>query len=390
MKFTKEYKIGLSVASAIIILIFGINFLKGKSFFSKDTEYVVYFEKIDGLKEGSYVLTRGFKVGVVKDIRFDGKMAERMKVSFLINANIKFPVDSKVRIFSMDLMGTRGLEIISGTSSQFKNNGDEFLGEIEGNFKDEIGRQIAPLKNKTERLLASLDSIFSSIQVIVDIDTQNKIKQSLSSVGRTLTSLESASSNIDNIVSSKSGSLSNLISNTESITLNLKKNNEKISNILSNVSTITDTLNSKDIGAGLNNISKSLANLNTITSKLSSNKSSVGAMINNRELYNNLNETVSNLNRVVLDLEKNPKKYIKFSLVDFGGSPKYKDRFLIVAFDSDIKLKTQEKPSTLEEFFYKGKYLYVIKRYSKQKKAENDLNNYKEDFPDVYIQKILD
>lgn len=390
MIFTKEYKIGLAVITAIIILIFGINFLKGKSFFSKDTEYVVYFEKIDGLKEGSYVLTRGFKVGVVKDIRFDGKMAERMKVTFLINANIKFPKDSKVRIFSMDLMGTRGLEIISGTSSELKKNGDEFIGEIEGNFKDEIGRQIAPLKNKTERLLASLDSIFTSIQVIVDIDTQNKIKQSLSSVGRTLNSLESASSNIDDIVSSKAGSLSNLISNTESITLNIRKNNEKISNILSNVSSITDTLNSEGLSSGLNNITKSLENLNDITSKLKTDKSSIGAMINNRELYNNLNETVSNLNRVVLDLEKNPQKYIKFSLVDFGGSPKYKDKFLIVAFSSDIKLSDKENTSNLEEIFYKGKYLYLLKRYSKKKKAMDNLKKYKDEFPNVYIQKIVD
>ncbi|MGB5990170.1 MAG: MlaD family protein [Marinifilaceae bacterium] len=390
MKFTKEYKIGLAVFAAIIILILGINFLKGKSLFKKDTEYLVFFEKIDGLKEGSYVLTRGFKVGVVKDIQFDGDMAERMKVTFLINENIRFASDSKVRIFSMDLMGTRGLEIITGSSKELKSNGDVFIGEIEGSFKDEIGRQIAPLKNKAERLLSSLDSIFSSIQTIVNVDTQAKIKQSLVSVGRTLKSLESASSSIDNIVSSKKGSLSNLISNTESITLNLRKNNEKISNILSNISSITDTLNSDGLGSGLNNIGESLANLNRISASLASDKSSIGAMINNRELYNNLNETVSNLNRVVLDLEKNPKKYIKFSMIDFGGSTKYKDKFLIVAFVSNTKLENDKKPSNLEEVFYQGKYLYVLKRYSKENKAVEYLKKTKKEYPTSYIQKIKD
>jgi phospholipid/cholesterol/gamma-HCH transport system substrate-binding protein len=390
MKFTKEYKIGLAVFAAIIILILGINFLKGKSLFKKDTEYLVYFEKIDGLKVGSYVLTRGFKVGVVKDIQFDGDMAERMKVSFLINENIRFASDSKVRIFSMDLMGTRGLEIITGSSKELKNNGDVFIGEIEGSFKDEIGRQIAPLKNKAERLLSSLDSIFTSIQIIVNVDTQAKIKQSLGSVGRTLKSLESASSSIDNIVSSKEGSLSNLISNTESITLNLRKNNEKISNILSNISSITDTLNSDGLGSGLNNIGESLANLNRISASLATDKSSMGAMINNRELYNNLNETVSNLNRVVLDLEKNPKKYIKFSMIDFGGSTKYKDKFLLVAFVSNTKLENDKKTSNLEEVFYKGKYLYVLKRYSKENKAVEYLKKTKKEYPNAYIQKIKD
>jgi len=390
MKFTKEYKIGLAVFAAIIILILGINFLKGKSLFKKDTEYLVYFEKIDGLKVGSYVLTRGFKVGVVKDIQFDGDMAERMKVSFLINENIRFASDSKVRIFSMDLMGTRGLEIITGSSKELKNNGDVFIGEIEGSFKDEIGRQIAPLKNKAERLLSSLDSIFTSIQIIVNVDTQAKIKQSLVSVGRTLKSLESASSSIDNIVSSKEGSLSNLISNTESITLNLRKNNEKISNILSNISSITDTLNSEGLGSGLNNIGESLANLNRISASLATDKSSMGAMINNRELYNNLNETVSNLNRVVLDLEKNPKKYIKFSMIDFGGSTKYKDKFLLVAFVSNTKLENDKKTSNLEEVFYKGKYLYVLKRYSKENKAVEYLKKTKKEYPNAYIQKIKD
>lgn len=388
MKYSKEFKIGLSVSAALLILVFGINFLKGKSLFTKDTEYIVFFEKIDGLKEGSYVLIRGFKVGVVKDIHFDGEKAERMKVSFLINENIKFPTDSRVRIFSMDLMGTRGLDIITGRSSMYKKNGDEFLGEIEESFKDEIGRQIAPLKNKTERLLSSIDSILISIHAIVDDNTRIKIKESLNSIGRTFKNIESTSITLDSVVTTEASSISNIISNTESISLNLRKNNEKISKILTNMSSISESVNTEGLGKGLKDLIKTIEKLNIISSKLLTEEGSVGAVINNRELYNNLNETVSNLNRVVLDLEKNPKKYINLSVLDFGGNYKAKTKFVLVAFVSDVRVLDANSIKGLSELFYKGKYLYFSKKYNKIDKAEKEMAKLIIEYPKAFVQEI--
>jgi phospholipid/cholesterol/gamma-HCH transport system substrate-binding protein len=388
MKFSKEYKIGLSVLAALLILIFGINFLKGKSMFVKDTEYVVYYTNIDGLKEGSYVLTRGFKVGVVKDIQFDGSMAERMKVTFLINEKINFPKDSKVRIFSMDLMGTRGLDIIAGQSLMIKNDGDEFIGEIEGSFKDEIGRHITPLKNKTERLLSSIDSILVSVHAIVNDDTKEKIKMSLNSVRKTFANLESTSRTIDKVISRDANSISNLISNTESISDNLRKNNEKITSILSNVSSITDSLNVQGLGKGLRDLIATIDRLNKISAKLTTDDSSAGAMINDRELYNNLNEIVSNLNRVVLDFEKNPRKYIKLSIIGFGGASKLKTKYIIVAFDSSVRLVNANDNKGLKELFYKGRYLYFSKKYDKREKADKAVSKLINEYPKAFVQEI--
>lgn len=388
MTISNEYKIGLAVAVAVLILVFGINFLKGKSLFANDTEYIVYYEKVDGLNVGSNVLMRGFKIGVVKEISFVGETAESIKVKFIINEKLKFSQDSKVRIFSRDLMGTRGLDIVSGTSTKMKKNGDVFEGIVEETFKSEIGRQVAPLKNKAEMILSSIDSILVSVRGIINSDAEMKIRSSLTSVSKTLKNLQSTSVTLDNALKKETNSLTSIMVNVESITDNFKKSNEKISLLLSNAAAITDTINSSGLGKNLRNITESLENIKVITDKVASNNTSVGAMINNRELYNNLNETVSNLNRVVIDLEKNPKKYINFSVFGSSKSKKSKSSYAIVLFDSYTKVKRTKENEDLEEIFYEGRYFYILKMFKKNARAKSKLEKLKNTYPKAYIQKI--
>lgn len=389
MKINKEYKIGLVVSLSLLILIFGINFLKGKSIFSHDEEYSVFYKKIDGLIVGSGVYMRGFKIGVVKEIHFEGETAESIKVNLLITENVKFSSDSKARIFSKDLMGSRGVDIIPGISSTFKEDGDEFEGVIEADFLDEFGRQIAPLKNRAERILISVDTILASIQEIVNEDTSDKIKMSLLSMSRTLSNLEKASSSLENVVVEESSSVRNVVQNIELVSGNLRQNNDKISNILKNFSAFSDTLNSKEVYVSLKNIGSSLSKLNSITTKLDRDSGSIGAVLNNRELYNNLNETVQNLNQLISNFEENPKRYVRFSFIDLsGGRDNSKEYYAVVVLFSDKKISNKEKVINLREYFYKGKYLYIDKKFTKNSKAKTYLDRIKGSYPNAYIIRI--
>ena len=390
MKLSKEYTIGLAVLLSVLILILGINFLKGKSLFAHDDEYIVNYHKIDRLNVGSGVYMRGFKIGIVKDIHFEGETAEIIKVTILINEKVKFAVDSKAKIFSKDLMGTRGIEIIAGKSKKYKKNGDLFEGIVEGDFKDEFGRQIAPLKNKAERILVSIDTILYTIQQIVNEDTRSEIEHSLKSIGTTLHSLENASKSLEDVVVGESNSMKNIINNVESISGNLKNNNKKISNVINNLSAFSDTLISQDVYASIKDIGQSIKKLKSITAKLDGDKGTMGAIINNRELYNNLNEAVANLNKLVVNIEKNPKKYIKFSVVDFGGKAKSKEIFAVVLISSDKRIDKSDYLNKMEELFYKRKYLYIDKKFKKERKAKVYLKSIKSSYPDAFITRIIE
>jgi len=215
-----------------------------------------------------------------------------------------------------------------------------------------------------------------------------KIRTSLNSVSKTLKNLESTSVTLDNALKKETTSLTSIMGNVESITDNLRKNNDNISKILSNTAIISDTLNSSSLGKNLRNISETLDNLNIISQKVASNQTSIGAMINNREFYNNLNETVSNLNRVIIDLEKNPKRYVGFSVFGSGKSSKSKVSYAIVFLESYTKLKMTPENKDLQELFYNGKYLYVYKIYNKNSRAISKLEKLKKSYPKAYIQEI--
>lgn len=393
MKISNETRIGIVVIVAVVILFAGLNFLKGRSLFKKDLVYYSYYEKVDGLKVSSPVEYRGYQVGQVSDIRFVGERSNKVLVEFNVTEKIKLPKDTRARIFSQDLMNTKAINLEPGKSISILNERDTLWGDVEKDLKEQVSMQILPLKTKAEKMLASLDSVLVVIQYIFTEETKHNIKNSLSSIRRTLKNVESTSGSLDSIVKSEGGRLDNIFKNIESISGNLRKNNDNISNILANVSSLSDSVIAANVGSSLREINKAVSTINVITEKVSKDEGSLGAILNNRDLYNNLNETSQNLNKLMIEVRENPKRFVQFSLIDFTkGDGKSNYTYAVVVKSSNKKLEDDDvlfkSKYLFEEYFYNGKYLYIYNRYKRLKTAQKTLNSLKVEYPEIRIEKI--
>ncbi|RKE04721.1 MlaD family protein [Marinifilum flexuosum] len=404
MKISKDSIIGLVVIGAIAILIWGINFLKGFNMLSSEQSFCAKYERVDGLKKSSPVTLRGYKIGQIKSIQFSSK-ADNLIVEFSISDEFQLPKDTEARIVSSDIMGTKEIQLHPGNSKLTLSTGDTLLGSMEGDLKEQVSMQMLPLKRKAENLMSSVDSVLSVIQYIFNKDTRENLTRSFSSIEQTFQKLENTSGTLDTIVTGQKTHMENIISNVDSITTNLKENNKNISNILTNFSSISDSLKAVEIAETINNAKLTLKQSNEILEKINSGQGSMGMLINNDTLYMNLEAASNSLTNLLIDLKNNPKKYMHFSLFDTGktvymNSNKTKKkldkekqthyRVQILSSKSQVDLNDPifKGHKKIEEVYYNGLYKYTLEDTQNYKEIIRKLKRIKADFPDAFIIKI--
>ena len=197
---------------------------------------------------------------------------------------------------------------------------------------EQVSRQMLPLKQKAERLLGSLDSVMVIVQGVFNEETKKNLSNSFASIDRTLRNLEGASGNLDTLMQSESARVSEILRNINSITANLSDNNEEISNILGNFSAISDSLRGASLGEMLTNVDNILAHVDTIFAKINRGEGTIGALVNDNDLYYNLNQVSENLNRLLVEFRYNPRRFINLSLIDFSSGKIGLDEYGIVIF----------------------------------------------------------
>ena len=322
MKISKEATIGILVIAAILIFIWGINFLKGESIFSTDQLFYAKYERVDGLKESSPVTLKGLKIGQIKSIEFDDTNVNDLIVSFSVGGGFGLPINTTARIVSSDIMGTKEIQIIPGKSNTLLQAGDTIKGSIEGDLKEQVSMQMLPLKNKAEKLMSSVDSVLTVVQYIFNADARNNISQSLKSIKNTINKLEHTSGSLDTLVSGQRSQMEKILANVESITSNLESNGENISNILTNFSSISDSLKQAEIASTVNNANAALAQVNEIFQQINDGKGSMGALLKNDSLYRHFESASKHLDELLVDLKAHPSRYVQISV--FGRKDKKK------------------------------------------------------------------
>lgn len=302
-----EIKIGIFGLCVLVILFFGIKFLKGSDIFQKENTYYAYYNDVSGMLVSSNVLVNGLRVGYVKEIEATNERADNFLVTFTCSSDIKIPQDSKITLFSADLLGSKALKLQLGTSSKIIEDGDTLSSDRELGMLDNLGASVTPLMN-------NLDSILTSLNKILNAQTQTSLQNTITNLETTTSKLSSISTDLDNLMTSEKTKLAKIIENTESITANFKENNEKLSNIIANVDNIVDSAAKANIGTTLIETGKSIEKLNTVLGVIEKGKGNVGLLINDEELYKSLDNSAKNLNKLIEDIKKNPKKYINVSV----------------------------------------------------------------------------
>ena len=319
MKFQKEIKAGIIAIISIVVLVYGVNFLKGYSFFGSDDVYYAYFENSNQLMVSSDVSLNGVVVGKVVDIEIlrENTPNRRVKVTFNIqNENIKISKGSTVEIGSPDFF-TKGL--ILKTNAQSKNYyaiGAEIPGiKSSQDIAYQVKEYADPITQKLQSMMISVDNMVNSLSAFWDSTATSEIEGSFSKVKMTINKLGDAAEEIELFVAQEKLQFSRIMSNVESITANLKKSNEQVAEIIGNAKKISDDLVSADFKSVIMDANASIQKLNDVLDEVQNGTGSMSKLLHDEALYNNLVESNKKLQDLVDDLKLHPERYIHFSLM---------------------------------------------------------------------------
>lgn len=314
MKLSREFKIGFLFVLATAGLIWGFSFLKNKNIFYKERLVIAVYNHVNGLKPSNPIYINGVKVGQVGKVFFDPKMTGDIIVQLVFTDDFPIPANSTARIFSEDLMGSKAIEILLGSSPRFVESGDTLHTEVETSLKDAVNQQILPLKLKAEDLLSSLDTMVTAIKGVFNKDIREDLTASIKSIRATMSNLENTTHNLDTLVYTESGRLASILYNIDMITRNLNNNSDEISRILGNLANLSDTLAQANISGILTNLDKTIGDFSLVMSRIEKGEGTLGMLIQDNELYNQLEKSATELNLLLEDIRLNPKRYVRVSV----------------------------------------------------------------------------
>jgi phospholipid/cholesterol/gamma-HCH transport system substrate-binding protein len=311
MKISNETKVGVLASLAIATLIIGYSFLKGNDLFSNENEFYAKYDRVDGLATSKPVLINGYQIGRVSNLTLlpSGKIL----VQFKINPNYSIPKNTIARIESTDLLGSKAVVFELGDGNNFAESGDTLNSHVQTDLMD----QVEPVQKKAEQIIARMDSVLTSVNNTLNPEFQRNFDRSFVSIARTLETLEKTTKTVDGLVSDQSSKISNIMTNFESITTNFKNNNTKINAIMNNLDKVSDDLAKSNFTQTIAEANQAVLDLQGILNKVNSGNGTLSQLINDEKMYINLNNAAENLDKLMIDLKANPKRYVSFSV--FGG-----------------------------------------------------------------------
>ena len=303
MKISKEVKVGFVSIVAIAILVWGYNYLKGTNLFNSNKTVYTEYPFIGGLAKSSPVIVNGFQVGLVSDVYFKEDQSGNLMVKLVItDGTLKIPKNSVANLISLDLLSSKGIGLTLGDSNEEILNGDTIQSHFEKSMLDDVSEQLLPMKQKAEKLMISLDSTIivskttlENLNKLFDEQNQRNLKLSLISLKTTLEKFQTFADN------------ANATMNT------LKPTVKKYGDL-------ADSLKQVDIKTTLEKANKTFDEMAAVMQKINNGEGTMGQLMTNDSLYKNLESVTRDLDKLLIDMEANPKRYVHFSI--FGRKDK--------------------------------------------------------------------
>ena len=308
MKFTKEIKVGFLAVLGIMMSVFSYNYLKGINLFDKNREFIVKYEKVDGLSVSNPVTMNGFKIGKVHKINFNSKNTRELLVDIIIDNDVIFPKTSLAELYETGLIGGKAIAIIPDykNDSTIAIDGDYLKGVIKPGLTELVNQILPQVQLQIEAVMKNAEIVLQNINTLFDDETKKELKSSIEDFSNLTSSLSETSDEISKLITNNSENLTNSLSDFRSASNNIKS--------------ITDSLNTDDIKSITTNLNSLVNNLNSITTSLMNSEGSAGKLINDKSIYDNLENATNQLNLLIEDIKLNPNRYINFSV--FGKKNK--------------------------------------------------------------------
>ena len=300
---SKELKTGIIVVIIIGISIWGFNFLKGQNLLDSGSRtFKVEYARIGGLSESSAVTINGLKVGKVDNIEFDTSVEKRghLLVTFIIDNAFEFSKRSIVKIYSPNPLSGSNLAIIPDYEGDMAISGDLLQGEMEESLFTSIGERLNPLQQKIERVIVRTDTLFGGLNKVLSDNTINGINTSIANLSATIIDIRKTIESVNSMVADNQENLKITIENTRNITANFSK--------------VSENINAVDFKKIIDKADEAVGNFNEMSKKINAGEGTIGQLLNDKRMYDNLEAATGELEQLLRDIKLNPKRYIHFSV----------------------------------------------------------------------------
>ncbi|MDO8995319.1 MAG: MlaD family protein [Sediminibacterium sp.] len=319
MTVSNETKVGALTAVAITLLILSFNFLKGKTLLKTGNYLYAKYTDTKGVKISNPVYVNGFQVGAVADIENADPTLKSLIVAIKLTDAYDIPANS-VAVINENPLGTPSIEIKLGNSQSFLQQGDTLQTAESKGLLSGVMDKIGPVTQQLEKTIETLDVVLKNINSVFDPQTKNNLQAVIANVNKTTESLVISSASLQQMLNQQTGAVAQSMNNVNKFTKNLSDNNEKVSQTLTNVTKTSENFAKADLAGSVDQLKAAIGNLNKLVEKANSTDGSLGKLINDKTLYNNLNNTIKSANILVDDLRVHPKRYVNISV--FGKKDK--------------------------------------------------------------------
>lgn len=293
----KEIKVGILALICGVALYFGFNFLKGEDFFSTTNKYVVYYDNVDGLTISNPVVVDGFAIGRVKNMDLEIVNGKR-SVKIILDVRDDIPVgDSTVAVLtSSDLLGGKAIVLRLGNNSTLFKTGDVLIGTTERSITEELEDRVRPVLN-------TLDTTLNRMNNLIDADDKNIIK-------RSLLHMENTTAILERMAGENRRTFNEVGDQLKALMVSFAETERKIAPLLDKMGVFTDSLNTLHLAETIRDVESAIANMNTIMIKMNSTDGTVGMLMNDKQLYENLNKSLTSLDSLVNHINTNPDHFM--------------------------------------------------------------------------------
>lgn len=383
MTINRNFKIGIFAIVAFVILFMGINYLKSQDLLFRGNKYYSFYPSINGLTDASPVYYMGYKVGTVRNIDIcpEAPAEQRFRITITLDKPLDIPKDTRADIYSTDLLGGMGIDLVWGNSKQMAENGDTLTSDIRLGLTD----QLVPLKDKASVIANGIDTALQSINYILGGENGKNLASAIDALNKTLENLQSISNNIGRMTSVH-GALTESINGLDTLMTTLSSQSANINKTLDGLGQFSQQLAASNIDTLVSTLNSTVASLGNMIESVDSAQGSIGKLLNDSKLYDKLAESSENLNRLLVDVRLNPSRYVKISAINFGRNTYFSDAgngIAMVGLVYSVSLTTSEVPldfpteidghKVIEYHKNKKTYEYLMGQFRDKSEAEEAL-----------------
>lgn len=299
---SKELKIGIFAVAILVVSFFMINYLRGEDIFNREIEVTSRFDQLEGLVASAPVYIKGYKAGKVSEVTYD-KNTEDFEVTCSVSKDFRIPEDSRMTIYSVDIMGGKGVRIDLGTSAQSVQDGGTLAPYFEPGLMDGLAGGVGPLLEKVSNTLDSLSVTVAGVNKMLSDENQASFRGTLAHLERTMANVSAVSATVEG----KSDELEDFIENLSALSHKFGAIADKADTAVGGVSDLVASLNESDIQSIVTSFKVLLENINDPDG-------TIGKLLVDNSVYDSVDALLSDVDTLIRKIQENPKKYIKISV----------------------------------------------------------------------------